>query len=155
MSNIQLIDKSLVSKNGVDTFKKNIIAALDSGELNPLELKAAFKAIEKVAEGIKEKLDKLSVEEASKYEKTFSLFGTEYELCENLGVKYDYSGCCHKEWELLDWEITNKTKRKKEVEEELKAMKQAKTVVDEDSGEVYKIYPPVKKSTTGVKVTLK
>lgn len=156
MNQIQLIDKSLVSKKGVDNLAENILQALDNGTVNPLELKAAFKAIEKVAEAIKSKLDEQAVTEANKYEgKTFMFGGNQIELSDSLGVRFDFSNCNHLEYEVLQQEVKERTARMKEIEEELKAMKKPREEVNTETGEVYTVYPPIKKSTTGVKITLK
>ena len=156
MTQIQLIDKSLVSKKGVENLAENILQALDNGTVNPLELKAAFKAIEKVAEVIKSKLDEQAVTEASKYDgKTFSFGGNQIELSDSLGVKYDYSNCGHLEYNVLSEEVKKRTERMKQIEKELQSMKASRTEVNTETGEVYTVYPPIKKSTTGVKITLK
>jgi hypothetical protein len=151
---LQLIDKNIVSKQGVQDFSNQIIEAIDNGNVNPLELKAALKAIEKITEKVKEKLDKSAIDEANKYGKIFTLNGVTYEVSENLGVKYDYSECCDIDWEILNTEIISLTAQIKVVEKRLQAMKGSEERVNRSTGEVYTVYPPKRKSTTGVKVTI-
>jgi hypothetical protein len=45
--------------------------------------------------------------------------------------------------------------RKKEIEEDLKGIKGSRTEVIESTGEIVKLYPPKKTSTTTVSTTIK
>jgi hypothetical protein len=76
------------------------------------------------------------------------------ELAE-VGIKYDFSGCNDVEYiELL--EKLEKAKQELEVRKDF--LKGVPTkgidVVNEDTGEIIKIYPPVKTSSSSFKVTL-
>lgn len=87
--------------------------------------------------------------------------GTEFEYAGNKitkaehGAKYDYSNCGDPVYEKLLGESTLANDRLKGREIFLKSLKEPLTVVDEDSGEVSKINPPTKKSTSGLNVTIR
>lgn len=156
MSNIQIIDKSLIGKVGVKNLATQILNSLENGEINPIELKGAFKAIEDASKEVKAKLDEYAIKEAEKYgEKNFNVGNINVQYTESLGPSYDYSNCGHLEYLDVLEKLEPLLKRKKEIEEELKAMKKSREEVNIETGEVYTVYPPIKKSTTGVKITLK
>ena len=154
MEQIQIVNTKLLSRVGINETATQIVTALDNGEVNPLDLKLAFKAIEDLGKKVKGSLDTHLVETASKYEKTFMYKGSEFTTME-AGVRYDYSECGHQEYNDLVAEITRLDKRKKEIEEDLKGIKGSRTEVNEDTGEIIKLYAPKKTSTTTVSTTIK
>ena len=141
MEQLQIVNTKLLSRVGINETATQIVTALDNGEVNPLDLKLAFKAIEDLGKKVKGSLDTRLVETASKYEKTFMYKGSEFTTME-AGVRYDYSECGHQEYNDLVAEIARLDKRKKEIEEDLKGIKGSRTEVNEDTGEVIKLYPP-------------
>ena len=154
MANIQIVNTKLLTKAGIAETADQIVQSLDNGEVNPLDLKLAFKAIEDLGKKVKGTLDTHLVEEASKYTKTFMYKGSEFNTME-AGVKYDYSVCGHTEYNELTAEMIRIDKRMKEIEEDLKGIKGSRTEVNEDTGEIIKLYPPKKTSTTTVSTTIK
>lgn len=154
MEQLQIVNTKLLSRAGIQETATQIVTALDNGEVNPLDLKLAFKAIEDLGKKVKGSLDTHLVETASKYEKTFMYKGSEFTTME-AGVKYDYSVCGHQEYNDLVSEMTRIDKRMKEIEKDLKGIKGSRTEVNEDTGEIIKLYPPKKTSTTTVSTTIK
>lgn len=154
MQNLEIINQSLLSKQGIQDAATAITSALDNGEVNPLDLRLAFKAVDSLGEKIKKKLDECTLEEGSKYPKTFEYKGGEFTQME-AGTKYDYSECGSMEWAILTSHIEDLTKKRKLVEEELKALKGKRIVVNEETGEVTELFPPKKTSTTTYKLTFK
>ncbi len=69
------------------------------------------------------------------------------------GTRYDYSGCNDPEYDRVLWEFENAKKAKEDKEKELKSLKESYEILDQDSGEVITVYPPVKTSTSTVKCT--
>ena len=128
-----------LTKKQQEAFSADIVDRVKAGDLDPLELKIKLKAIQdtlsKIDKGIKE--DYLT--EAYKHEKVFEKLGYKIEQCE-AGVKYDYSN--DDEWVALN-------KAVKDREKMLKGL--TKPVADIDSGLV--ICPPIKKSTSTIKLT--
>lgn len=153
MDNLSIINSNLLTKEGIKETAIAIKTALDEGNVNPLDLKMAFKAIEKLGEQIKEKLAEHSLEEADKYGKSFKFKGANFTVME-AGTKYDYSDCNHAEYNDLVSQIAELNKRKKDIEEELKTIKGSRTIVNEETGEIITLYPPKKTSTTTLTVSL-
>lgn len=155
MNEIVKFDKAALTKAGANTMAQNFIDALENGTVNPLELALVFKTVEAVQKQIGDKLKEHAITEAQKYEKTFTYLGNEVTLSDNLGVKYDYSNCGHREYDELLKTLEPLLKRKSEIEKELQAMKSKRTELDTDTGEVYDVFPPVRKSSTNVVISLK
>ena len=141
------------SKQQVSIFSNQLKDSLENGQVDPLELAVYFKAIEETIKQVKETMSKLAVNEAAKYGKSFQFRGATIDVREN-GVKYDYSKSGDIDWERLNSEINSLTSRQEEREDFIKSLKQPMTAVYEETGETYTIYPPVKKSTTGIVISL-
>lgn len=137
----------------VELFANKLNTELTSGSINPLELKVYQKSLEKIFEKIKEVLDPLVREEAEKYSaKNFQFRGVTVELSE-VGTKYDYSNCGDAEWDKLNADAEKILEKKKNREVFLKGIKGSLNIIDADSVPTT-IYPPVKKSTSSVKITI-
>jgi glucosamine 6-phosphate synthetase-like amidotransferase/phosphosugar isomerase protein len=94
--------------------------------------------------------------ELSKYEKGkhTSARGVRFELSEN-GTSYDFSGCNDEELNKREHELQAATEAVKERKEFLKNVpKEGLIITDSESGETYTIYPPVKNSKSGYKISL-
>jgi hypothetical protein len=144
-----------ITGDQITEFSRQLIAELDSGDLDPLKFKIALKAIEKTMEIIKPTLDKLARDAAEQYgEKSFNLIGAKVELKE-AGARYDYTLC--------GWPVRNRIEvqrqeidaKLKECDTFLKSIKSPTTIVDEDTGEVVTVHPPVKTATSTVQITFK
>lgn len=143
-----------VSKSGIQTFSKQLIESVQNGEVNALELKATFKAMESIIEKVNEATKENQLREAEKYpEKTFSLFGCTIEKAE-VGVKYDYSICGDPIYNQRVKILEEAEKQLKERADFLKALKEPLTLVDDESGEVATVRPPLKKGTQGLKFSI-
>lgn len=141
------------SKQQVSIFSDQLKDSLENGHIDPLELAVYFKAIEETIKQVKATMSKLAVNEAEKYGKSFQFKGAKIDVREN-GVKYDYSKSGDIDWERLNSEINSLTSRQEEREDFIKSLKQPMTAVYEETGETYTIYPPVKKSTTSIVISL-
>lgn len=69
------------------------------------------------------------------------------------GVKYDFSASTA--WVAQKQEVDKATAKLKDIEAFAKACKGLTTIVDDQTGEVTEFYPPVKTSSTTIRVTLK
>lgn len=134
----------------------SLIEKLDNGEVDPLRLHLQIKAMEDL---IKQLQDNTAyklflLDEAAKYGKSFEYINAKFEVKE-MGVKYDYSQCG-------DPEMTELLRQETEIKEKVKARSEyLKTVpttglsiMQEDTGELVKVYPPSKTSTTTLTVKL-
>jgi hypothetical protein len=143
------------TKEGVAIFSRQLINAVHNGEVNALQIKALFKILEKVAEKFDEGTKENQLKEAARYpEKKFTAFGFEVEKAE-VGTKYDYSICGDVVWEQRQAALNAAKSLLDERTEFLKSLREPLTVVVEDSGEVITVRPPLKKSSEGLKFSMK
>lgn len=143
------------TKQGVEIFSKQLVTAVQEGQVNPLQLKALFKVMEKVSEKVDEAIRENLLNEAGKYsEKKFSAFGFKIEKAE-VGTTYDYSACGDPIYNQRAQILEQAKKQLDERAAFLKALSAPLTLVDDESGEVATVRPPVKKSVEGLKFSLK
>lgn len=139
----------------IDVFSDSIIQAVKEGEANPLEVLIQIKALQKVSDRVLKEINDNLLNEANKYSETnFEFMGAKIEKAE-LGTKYDYASCGDTEYEMLDSQMNSLKQRIKEREDFLKSIKQDITLVDNFTGEVVTVHPPIKKSTSGLKVSIR
>ena len=150
----QLIQAIPDRKQQISVAAQTIAERIDSGELNAMSVLANFKTFEKVFEKAKESVIQGALKEANKYpEKTIEQFGVKFEKAE-AGVSYDYSACGHPEYNDLCAEIVKLTEKKKEYEKFLQAIKEPTGLTNTSTGETFIVNPPLKRSTTTLKVTI-
>lgn len=139
----------------VKRFSTQIINQVKSGEENPLKLLVLLRALESTAETIRKGIEGEIMTEVSKYsEKSFEAYGARIEPGE-VGVSYGYEETGDREWFKFKTTEEGATARRKEREIFLRALREPMTILDEETGEVYEIRPPLKKSKSGVKVFLR
>ena len=141
------------SKQQVSIFSDQLKDSLENGQIDPLELAVYFKAIEETIKQVKEVMSGLALNEAEKYGKSFQFKGAKIDIRE-VGTSYDYSKSGDIDWERLNSEINATKERQKEREALIKSLKEPMTAVYEETGETYTIYPPAKKSTTSIVISL-
>lgn len=143
------------SRTGIDIFSDQLIQAVEEGEVNPLKIRIWLKTMEEIIERVKKETNEHQLRESEKYpERTFEYAGAKIEKAE-LGTKYDYSICNDPVHTHLQNIVDEADKQLKARETFLKALSEPLVLVDEGSGEVVKVLPPSKKSTTGLKVSIK
>lgn len=139
----------------VAKFSKQLIQSVMDGETNPLELLVLLRALEKTSETVIDCIRENINSEAAKFsEREIEMFGARLEKSE-VGTKYDYASTGDVVWETRDSSVKAAESLRKEREAFLRTLRQPMTVVDESTGEVTQIKPPLKRSTTFVKVSLK
>jgi hypothetical protein len=89
--------------------------------------------------------------EAFSKQETIRIYGATVSVAE-MGVRYDYSKCNDAEWTELNNQIKELEKQRKAREKFLQALSKPESKFDEESGEVYKIFPPRRTSTTSPKL---
>jgi hypothetical protein len=142
------------TKQQIETFAHSLEQGLNNGQIIASDLLRFQKAMEKVFEKIKPTLIENALNEISQYEKNTIIKGSEFSIVE-AGVKYDYSNCNDLEYNTLNTQLEALKSTLKDRETFLKSIKHPLQMIDENSGEVYIIYPPKKSSTTTLKVTFK
>lgn len=143
------------SKEGIDTFARRIVDEVKEGRVDALRVKLLCKTLEKIIDKIDSATKDDQLKEAGKYgDKPFEFYGAELHLT-SVKTDYDYTVCNDPVYYRLT-EIQKKaTEQIKERQEFLKAIKTPQNFVDDETGEVYEIKPPLKKQVDGVKVTIK
>lgn len=131
------------AKSEVSIFASQIIGEVESGNINPIELKIRLKWIERLIDAIDKPIKDAVLREASKFGKRFEHNGFRIEETET-GTSYDYSNDVI--WNTLKEKI-------KEREAFLKTLKEPLSIVDEETGEITICVPPIKKSTTSLRFT--
>lgn len=152
-TSIDIIKLLPFSKQKVSEFAKELKQSLENGEIDPLEMAIYFKGIEETIKQVKDTMSGMAVNEAEKYGKSFEFKGAKIDIRE-VGTSYDYSNSGDIDWERINSEINAAKERQKEREALIKSLKEPMTAVYEETGETYTIYPPIKKSTTGIVISL-
>lgn len=143
------------SKDGIKRYVDQVVSEIKSGTMNALTAKIYIKSIQKSLEEIDKQISEDVMNEANKYEKRFEYRGAIVEQCE-VGTKYDFSNCGDIIWDELNKQINQLTERKKEREALLKTVKQeGLRFFDESTSELWHVSPPIKTSTSGIKITIK
>ena len=149
-------------------FCEDLINKMGDGEVNPLQIHAQIKSIEDLLNTLtstdKAKNKNLDIaltykamlmNAAEKYGKSFQLFNATYTMKE-VGTKYDYSNCGDLELnDLMQQSEVLKAKIEKKQETLKHLPLSGMLTTSEETGDTYKIYPPSKKSTTSLTVSLK
>lgn len=143
------------SRAQVDKFSDDLIESVRNGELDPIELRATFKALEMVMDRVAKETLPNALTASDKYPgERFEAFGCAIQKGD-VRTEYDYASSGDPVY-AQRFKIAEQAKEQlKEREAFLKAVKSNMTIVDEASGEVVTIKPPVKKSTPGLKFTVK
>jgi hypothetical protein len=155
---MNLIPSDLIaSKDLQKDIAQRIIDSVSEGEQSAIQVAAKIKFITDSLDEASKGIKGLVIQEAQKYDRNEAvtvLGGYSVEVKE-MGVKYDYSNCNHPRLNEIDQEIAKLSEEKKSIEATLKSLKSSMTLVDEGTGEVITVYPPLKKSTTTPVFTFK
>jgi hypothetical protein len=151
------------------TFVEAVFEKLQDEALDPLKLHLQIKAMEDIINSLTNSDEKKNkefsvkakfykntlLEAAEKYGKKFQLHNAEFSIKE-VGSKYNYSQCNDATHVELSNQLLDISTKLKNREDYLKAIPiEGVLITDENTGEVSKIYPPSKSSTTAVAVSLK
>jgi hypothetical protein len=135
-------------------FADDIIQDINNGNVDPLIVLSAIRNLKNIIELIDTSIKENVLNELSKYGKSIELYGMKLEQKE-VGVKYNFDSTNDRVYSdlrnnlnVIDSEIKNREKW-------LKTIPNTGIDVITDDGEVFKIMPPIKTSTTSFSVTLK
>jgi hypothetical protein len=136
-------------KETANHFCESLILEITEGGINnPERLYAALNDLKKRFEEIQQVIkDECNINPNEVPES----FGWKFKQVER-GVSYDFKSCNHRLWNDCDTILKSTREQQKEIENTLKSLTKPLTVVDEDSGEVVTVNPPIKKSTTTIEV---
>lgn len=143
------------SKEGIISFSSKVIKDVEDGNVDPLRVRLICKTLTEIADAIDKGTKANQASEAAKFgDKPFMFHGAELHHTATY-TSYDYRHCNDRVYEKLKEANDLSTAKLKDRETLLKALKEKQTMVDEDSGEVYVILPPIKSQTMGLKVSIK
>jgi len=126
---------------------------VDQGLIDPLKNYLYAKTLINYLTAYANEIHEAAIQEYDQFgEKDVSLLNRTITKSET-GVKYDFSNSNHPKLKSLVAEQEKITSDIKEVEKMLKGLNEPMTIIDEDTGEMTEIKPPVKRSTTKIKVT--
>jgi hypothetical protein len=150
MENINL--KSILDseKHQLDTLIDVIVNEAEGYEL---EAYITAKKLEYVVKSLIEILQPMAITEAEK-QKGNTLYGAKVEV-KDVGVKYDYNVCKYAPYDNL---LSNKKELESEIkgiEALLKSINKPTTIVDENTGDVMNVSPPLRTSKTSIVLTIK
>lgn len=138
-------------------FTHQLIERLNNGELDPLKTHLQVKALEDMLETLKASKDYKDavLNAAVQNGKEFEYMCAKFNIRE-VGVKYDYTKCESPAYEEIMLDYNDASKRKKDMEDFLKKVPHSGLdIINGVTGEVTRVYPPAKSSTTSVAVSLK
>jgi len=155
MTPVSVINLLPSTSDEVNRFANNVIQSVKNGEENPLQMLLQVRAMEKAFKIITEKIKENYLNEADKYP------GDKFDFKGNMIQKgdvhteYDYSVCGDPIWVQRKGILDMAKDQLDERQEFLRALREPMTIVDDESGEVATVRPPAKKSTPGLKITIK
>lgn len=145
------------TKEERQSFALDLIEKLNSGFVDPLEVHLQVKCMEELVKSLtsNQEYKELVLNSAEKNGKSFQFHNAKVEIKE-VGVKYDFSKCNDPILTELNEKITQLSKELKDRETMLKTVQSSGlTILNEDTGETFTVYPPSKSSSTSVAITLK
>ena len=150
------VNKIPASKEEQAVLSSAMINSVLDGEIDPIKAVVQAKSLlETLTLFLKDKgVNDLVIREVEKYGKQTSKDGATIAIKE-VGSKWDYSECGDPIYNRLSSQKAEIEEKLKEREALLKATREPRTEVDEETGEVYTVNPPSKSSTTSYSITFK
>ena len=158
MSKELSISKIPATKSEQEQLASLFIQKVLDGEISAIEAVIQMKSIgESISIFLKNNdIREAVIKETEKYGKgeTPSYKGAVVQVKET-SVKYDFAGCNDIAWDKLNKEKKEVDEKIKQRESFLKLVNTNKTEIDEETGEIYTIFPPARSSTTSYAITFK
>jgi hypothetical protein len=151
MENINLKSLLQSDKNELNQLIGYLTDGVDDGY--SLEAYITAKKLEYVAKSMIEYLQPIAINEAEKYKGT-TLFASEIQV-KDTGVKYDYLVCNYSPYNSLIAQKKQIESEQKTMESLLKSISKPTTIVDDATGEVLEVKPPLRTSGTSIVLTIK
>jgi len=141
------------SKQSIKLFADLVVDEIKEGRVDPLKIKAFCKSMEAVSEIIDKNTKNEQIKEAEKFgDKPFMNYGCEMHLT-SVKTEYDYKSTNDPLWASMNEELIVLKAKIKQREDWLKMTGNPEDVRIDD--ELVTIYPPIKKTSMGVKITIK
>lgn len=141
-----------LTKTNVQSFANQIVFEYKTGNKNPFDYLGELEFISQAIDKAKSEIRELLIDELHLYsDKTKTKNGIQFKLKES-GVKYDYTST--EKWNALNDEMEQMRSQIKDLETHLKSLKAKQTMVDESTGELIELFPPIKSSKTTIEITI-
>lgn len=157
MKEVKLFETYPENKFQQQMLANEIILPVIEGDVNPIDVYVKAKAIQDALKIVTDddRVKDLVICEVEKYGNNTTYNSASLQVKE-MGVKYDYSVCNDSIYNDLVDNIEKLKETLKQREKFLKSISSDGTLmVDEETGEVNKIYPPIKMAAQGISVTFK
>ena len=152
---LQVLGLFSTSKEESDRFANQLIREVKEGRADALGMKIRMKTMERIIEQVDKNTKTEQRAEAEKYgERPFGLMGATVQVTP-VKTEYDYGTCNDAYLNDLEKEaaiLAQKIKARKDL---LKTLGEPTPMGSPDTGETYTVYPPIKKTTMGIKVEIK
>ncbi len=153
MNNIELIKSGPQTGDQILDFQNEILDSVTNGFEDPLFLLVKLKAFTKALDGAIDSIQEFALSEAQKHGKSFAIYGAKVEVKE-MGTKWYFD----KTGDPIIARIANQkdqiSKEEKDRQSFLKTLKEKTSFLDEESGEVFTVYPARKESKTGIAISI-
>lgn len=147
--NYNELTKQEIIELGINEAEKTI----DEGREDLLRAYTWARGFSQYLTSFADRLHEAALEEFETYgEKEYQLGSFKISKGE-FGTKYNYKDCGHVHLSLFEGRVKEEKTRLDNLLKEIKALKEPRVYVDEDTGETFKVYPPKKTSTTKLKLT--
>lgn len=141
-----------LTKTNVQSFANQIVFEYKTGNKNPFDYLGELEFISQAIDKAKSEIRELLIDELHLYaDKTKTKNGIQFKLKE-AGVKYDFTST--EKWNALNDEMEQMKSQIKDLETHLKSLKAKQTMVDESTGELIELFPPIKSSKTTIEITI-
>lgn len=159
MKNLPIFPKTVpANKKEQENIASLLVRSVEDGDLDPIEAVVKAKSMQEVLKGfldspaVKENV----IKECEKYGKGERPgYKTAEVQVKETGTKWDFTGCNDHVWNELSARMESLKEQLKEREAYLKTIKERKAEIDETTGEVYDIFPPVRSAGISFAITFK
>lgn len=156
MKAISLFGNIPVTRTGQEELVDKMKEILLEGETSPIEAVIKAKSLYEILSSFlkDEDVKECVLNECGKYGKGEypSFAGAKVQVKET-GVKWDYMNCGDHIYESFNSHMEELKKQMKQREAYLKSITVKKTEIDEETGEVYTLLPPVRMASTSYSIT--
>ncbi|RYC69737.1 hypothetical protein [Spirosoma sordidisoli] len=151
---VDVVTLGELDKKGLLSLADQMVRNSHEYGLDVLAMLAEATKLELVATRIKEQAKSVALNEVLTYGRGgVSKLGVSMTTKE-VGVSYDYSG--DRVWKELNRTVLAATAKRKEQEEILRSLPyEGRIMMDEETGEEYRAYPPARTASDGVVLTIK
>ena len=153
MNNIELIKSGPQTGDQILEFQNEILDSVTNGFEDPLFLLVKLKAMSKALDGAIDSIQEHALSEAQKHGKSFAIYGAKVEVKE-MGTKWYFDKTGDPIIARIAEQKDQIGKAEKDRQSFLKTLKEKVSLLDEESGEVFTVYPARKESKTGIAISI-